>query len=59
MRDLLVAPDDFARRTVEREGVPGRVWLDALPELVSRLIRGWGLAIRARLMAGTTASSGR
>lgn len=53
MCDLVLVPDDFARHTVEREGAAGKAWLDAVPDLVSGLVREWELTIRAKPMAGT------
>ncbi|MGH3490159.1 MAG: aminoglycoside phosphotransferase family protein [Actinopolymorphaceae bacterium] len=34
-------PADFARRLVDREGDPGRVWLESLPGLVDEFLQRW------------------
>jgi streptomycin 6-kinase len=38
---MVAVPEEFARRTVDREGEPGRVWLASLPGLVEEFLQRW------------------
>ncbi|MCM2579152.1 aminoglycoside phosphotransferase family protein [Streptomyces meridianus] len=39
---MIVVPEEFARSTVEREGVRGAAWLDGLPGMVDDALGRWG-----------------
>ena len=42
---MIVVPEDFRIATVEREGIAGREWIDALPGRVEELCQKWGLVV--------------
>lgn len=45
-------PEPFAQEISEREGEPGRAWLDALPGLVDHALATWGLTPSGPAMHG-------
>src|SRR5882757_8789736 len=38
---MVEIPADFARGVAEREGEPGRVWIDSLPDLIDEFLHRW------------------
>ena len=49
---MIVVPQEFAERTVAREGAAGREWIDALPGRVTALCTQWGLVVDGPPMHG-------
>jgi streptomycin 6-kinase len=49
---MIVVPEEFAERTVAREGTAGREWIAALPDRVQALCAHWGLAVDGPPMHG-------
>jgi streptomycin 6-kinase len=49
---MIAIPEEFAARTVAREGAAGREWIAALPGRVAALCAGWGLAVDGPTMHG-------
>ena len=49
---MIVVPEEFAERTIAREGAAGRAWIAALPERVAALVGQWGLAVDGPPMHG-------
>lgn len=48
----IAVPDLFAAETFEREGDPGRAWIEELPSVVDELCDAWGLEIDGDVMHG-------
>src|SRR5690349_11854536 len=40
---MITVPPEFAASTIAREGEPGRVWIDRLPQTVADLCEKWEL----------------
>jgi streptomycin 6-kinase len=49
---MLDIPTEFARHTIDREGEPGRAWIDRLPRLLDTLLRQWELTPDGPLLHG-------
>ena len=49
---MIIVPEDFAIATVAREGATGRMWVDALPDLVRALCARWDLVVDGPAMHG-------
>lgn len=49
---MIVVPEEFAERTIAREGAAGRAWIAALPGRVTALCDHWGLAVDGPPMYG-------
>jgi hypothetical protein len=54
MADALDVPELVGRRALSN-GVAGRAWLDALPDVVATLAGRWGLQMGSPLRGGTAA----
>jgi len=52
MKTMIVVPEDFAESTVAREGLAGRVWIDALPQTIESICKRWGLEVDGSPMHG-------
>jgi streptomycin 6-kinase len=49
---MIVVPQEFAERTIGREGTAGREWIAALPDQVQALCAQWGLVVDGSPMHG-------
>jgi streptomycin 6-kinase len=49
---MIVVPEEFAERTIAREGAAGRAWIAALPGRVAALVAQWGLTVDGPVMHG-------
>ncbi|MEV8372745.1 aminoglycoside phosphotransferase family protein [Kribbella sp. NPDC056861] len=47
-----VVPESFAREIASREGLAGLAWIDALPDLIDRLLTQWSLVPSGAPMHG-------
>ena len=45
-------PQDFALSVAEREGEPGRVWIESLPDLIDEFLRRWRCTPTAPISRG-------
>ena len=45
-------PQDFALSVAEREGEPGRVWIESLPDLIDEFLRRWRCTPAAPISRG-------
>ncbi|WP_066520855.1 aminoglycoside phosphotransferase family protein [Curtobacterium ammoniigenes] len=55
MSTFLTVPEEFAARTIRREGPAGAEWIATLPTTARTIARRWGLTVESAAMAGTTA----
>jgi streptomycin 6-kinase len=49
---MIEIPADFAQQTVDREGAPGRAWLESLPGLVDGFLQRWRCTPTAPVTSG-------